>query len=110
MSVPRARLLDLMKVRHFQEPNQSSTNHSQARCEVFATNYNPDGVRMGNKVLRQRLRGPALASWYPRKTVGVSDVMKLHPKLTTWNDKEQDRREYIEEYDIEPFVATRLDS
>ncbi|RYP53005.1 hypothetical protein DL769_010583 [Monosporascus sp. CRB-8-3] len=38
MVVPRSRLLDLMKA---------------------------NGVRMGNKILRQRLRGPSLVKYYP---------------------------------------------
>ncbi|KAL6860309.1 hypothetical protein ACO1O0_004336 [Amphichorda felina] len=82
MSVPRARLLDLMKT----------------QCQVFATTYNPEGIRLGNKVLRQRLRGPALAAYYPRKTATIKDVKRVFgPQLTTWDDAEEDRFEYIEE-------------
>ncbi|KAK3997177.1 mitochondrial ribosomal subunit S27-domain-containing protein [Cladorrhinum sp. PSN332] len=51
MSVPRARLLSLMK----------------AQCELFSTTYNPEGIRLGNKILRQRLKGPSLAAYYPKK-------------------------------------------
>ncbi|KAF4126421.1 Mitochondrial ribosomal subunit S27 [Geosmithia morbida] len=87
MSVPRARALDLMK----------------AQCQVFATTYNPQGIRMGNKVLRQRLRGPALAAYYPRKAVTIKDVKRIFgPHLTTWDDAEEDRFEYIEEYELRP--------
>ncbi|RCI16173.1 hypothetical protein L249_2359 [Ophiocordyceps polyrhachis-furcata BCC 54312] len=82
MSVPRARLLDLMK----------------AQCQIFATTYNPDGVRMGNKVLRQRLKGPALAAYYPRKLATIKDVKReFGPHLTTWDEDEEDRFDYIEE-------------
>ncbi|EFY95725.1 hypothetical protein MHUMG1_08092 [Metarhizium humberi] len=82
MSVPRARLLDLMK----------------AQCQVFATTYNPEGVRMGNKVLRQRLKGPALAAYYPRKVATIKDVKReFGPVLATWDEAEEDRFEYIEE-------------
>ncbi|KAG5917727.1 hypothetical protein E4U61_002463 [Claviceps capensis] len=82
MSVPRARLLDLMK----------------ARCQVFATNFNPEGVRMGNKVLRQRLRGPSLVTYYPPKVATVKDLNReFGPHLQTWDDAEQDRLEYIDE-------------
>lgn len=70
----------------------------QAQCEVFQTNYNPEGVRMGNKVLRQRLRGPALAAYYPRKLATIKDVKaEFGPDLATWDDAEEDRFEYIEE-------------
>lgn len=100
MSVPRARLLDLMKVWIVQLIHSFliETNRVQAQCQVFATNFNPEGVRMGNKVLRQRLRGPALAAYYPRKLATIKDVKAAFgPSLTTWDDAEEDRFEYIEE-------------
>ncbi|PFH59080.1 hypothetical protein XA68_12820 [Ophiocordyceps unilateralis] len=82
MSVPRARLLDLLK----------------AQCQIFATTYNPEGIRMGNKVLRQRLKGPALSSYYPRKLATIKDVKReFGPHLTTWDEAEEDRLDYIEE-------------
>ncbi|PHH65187.1 hypothetical protein CDD81_3318 [Ophiocordyceps australis] len=82
MSVPRARLLDLMK----------------AQCKIFATVYNPEGTRTGNKVLRQRLRGPALAAYYPRKTASIDDVNReFGPDLETWDDNVEDRLEHLEE-------------
>ncbi|KAK5997123.1 Mitochondrial 37S ribosomal protein S27 [Cladobotryum mycophilum] len=82
MSVPRARILELMK----------------AQCQVFATTYNPEGKRMGNKILRQRLKGPALAAYYPRKLATIKDVKReFGPVLGTWDESEEDRFEYIEE-------------
>ncbi|PHH89791.1 hypothetical protein CDD83_5252 [Cordyceps sp. RAO-2017] len=70
----------------------------KAQCQVFATIYNPEGIRMGNKVLRQRLRGPAMAEYYPRKTATISDVNReFGPVLTTWDEEEEDRLEHIEE-------------
>ncbi|KZZ98617.1 Ribosomal protein S27/S33, mitochondrial [Moelleriella libera RCEF 2490] len=82
MSVPRSRVLDLIK----------------AQCQVFATIYNPEGVRMGNKILRQRLKGPAMASYYPRKLASVKDVKReFGPILATWDEAEEDRFEYIDE-------------
>ncbi|PHH81617.1 hypothetical protein CDD82_310 [Ophiocordyceps australis] len=82
MSVPRARLLDLMK----------------AQCKIFATAYNPEGTRTGNKILRQRLRGPALAAYYPRKTVTIDDVNReFGPELETFDDDAEDRLEHLEE-------------
>ncbi|TFB05457.1 Mitochondrial 37S ribosomal protein S27 [Trichoderma ghanense] len=82
MSVPRERLVALMK----------------AQCQVFASTFNPEGIRMGNKVLRQRLKGPALAAYYPRKLASIKDVKReFGPVLATWDDAEEDRFEYIEE-------------
>lgn len=55
---------------------------------------------MGNKVLRQRLKGPAVAAYYPRKLATIKDVKKeFGPTLATWDDAEEDRFQYIEEYD-----------
>lgn len=54
---------------------------------------------MGNKVLRQRLKGPALAAYYPRKVATIKDVKReFGPVLATWDEAEEDRFEYIEEY------------
>lgn len=33
---------------------------------------------MGNKVLRQRLKGPALAAYYPRKMSTLKDLRKAY--------------------------------
>jgi hypothetical protein len=52
---------------------------------------------MGNKVLRQRLRGPALAAYYPRKLVSLKDIKReFGPHLTSWDEEEEDRLEHIE--------------
>ncbi|KAI6491965.1 hypothetical protein MCOR11_006864 [Pyricularia oryzae] len=82
MSVPRARLLQLMK----------------AQCEVFSTAYNPEGVRTGNKILRQRLRGPALTAYYPRRVVTLRDLRKeLGQEFMIEDEAEEDRLLKIEE-------------
>ncbi|MCJ1340392.1 mitochondral 37S ribosomal protein S27 [Bachmanniomyces sp. S44760] len=78
MSVPRSRVLDLMKV----------------QSRIFGTIYNPQGLRTGNKVLRQRLKGPQVAAYYPRRTVTIKDLQKVFWKkfeLETWDDDEEDR-------------------
>ncbi|KAG9243360.1 mitochondrial ribosomal subunit S27-domain-containing protein [Calycina marina] len=62
MSVPRTRLLDLMKV----------------QCRIFSHTFNPEGLRLGNKVLRQRLKGPVLAAYYPRKISTLKDLRKAY--------------------------------
>ncbi|KAH8907209.1 hypothetical protein BR93DRAFT_928082 [Coniochaeta sp. PMI_546] len=81
MSVPRTRILDLMKV----------------RCQIFSTTFNPEGIRTGNKILRQRLKGPALGSYYPRKMSTVQDMIKEFApyELVVDNEEEDDRLEHI---------------
>lgn len=105
MTVPRTRLLDLAKVCLSIVPSRSSSFADsiplfQAQCRIFAQNYNPDAIRTGNKVLRQRLRGPALASYYPRRTVTFRDLQDAYSPLglETCNDKEENRLESIAKY------------
>jgi len=99
MSVPRARILDLMKASSaLPQPNATfSLTDLQVRCQVFSTTYNPEGIRTGNKILRQRLRGPALASYYPRKMSTVQDMIKEFApyELVVDNEEEDDRLEHI---------------
>ncbi|KAI1461042.1 mitochondrial ribosomal subunit S27-domain-containing protein [Annulohypoxylon moriforme] len=80
-AVTRARLLNLTK----------------AQCEIFSTTYNPDGIRMGNLILRQRLRGPTLAKYYPPRGPTINTLEKAfkHLHLETINEKEEDRIEHL---------------
>lgn len=66
---------------------------------------------MGNKILRQRLRGPALAAYYPRKVVTIRDLMKeFAPELETFDEDEDDRLENIEAYVLQAGMrAAQLD-
>ncbi|KAL4949949.1 mitochondrial ribosomal subunit S27-domain-containing protein [Aspergillus filifer] len=82
MATRYSRLLDLAKV----------------QCRVFSMNFNPEGLRLGNKVLRQRLRGPTLAAWYPQKTVSFRDLRGMCKSLglTTFDEAEDDREEAIQ--------------
>lgn len=104
MSVPRSRLVDLMKVRNLRYAShecrfalRQMLSSVQAQCQVFATTFNPEGVRMGTKVLRQRLKGPAVAAYYPRRTATLVDLKKMFPALQPTDEVEEDRLEHIEE-------------
>lgn len=72
----------------------------QTQCRIFSLNYNPDRLRLGNKVLRQRLRGPTLASWYPKQTVSFRQLQNSYKQfgLTTFDEAEDDREEAIQVY------------
>jgi hypothetical protein len=72
--------------------------------------FNPDGLRLGNKVLRQRLRGPTLAAWYPKKTVSFRDLRDaIKPLgLTTFDEAEDDREEAIQMYVSHNVLLARL--
>lgn len=61
-------------------------------------NFNPDRKRLGNKVLRQRLKGPVLAAYYPRKTVSFKDLQSIYRPigLDTVEEVEAARLDYVE--------------
>ncbi|TAQ90794.1 hypothetical protein B7494_g843 [Chlorociboria aeruginascens] len=81
MSVARSRLLDLMKV----------------QCRIFATTFNPDALRLGNKILRQRLRGPALAAYYPRRVATFKDLQRAYPDFDMYDEDEEERLVHVAE-------------
>lgn len=64
MSVPMTRIRALQKV----------------RCAVFNSVFNPNNLRLGNKVLRQRLRGPSVASYYPPRVGTFRQLKNLYPE------------------------------
>jgi hypothetical protein len=119
MSIPRERLLALLEVSLFcataisnplsvclvgsrtaRRLTVATFASCQKKCQIWATTFNPNGMRMGNKVLRAKLRGPGLAGYYPRRVVTMRDFQKQLEKLSlTFDDeKEDDRLEKIEEY------------
>jgi len=79
MSVARSRIFELLKV----------------QCRIFSHTYNPERLRTGNKVLRERLRGPAVAAYYPPRNPTMKDLLKLYPDMETWDEDEEDRLESI---------------
>ncbi|KAF4303619.1 Ribosomal protein S27/S33 mitochondrial [Botryosphaeria dothidea] len=79
MSVPRSRVIDLLR----------------AQCKVFNTVFNPTGARLGTKVLRERLKGPSVASYYPRRIGTFNDLAKLYPEWEGLDVVEWDRQEKV---------------
>lgn len=59
----------------------SAHSYVQVQCEIFSTTFNPNGVRMGNKVLRQRLRGPTMAKYYPQRGPDLNTLFKEFKSL-----------------------------
>lgn len=50
-------------------------------------------------MLRQRLKGPALAAYYPRKMATFKDLQKVYgPEFETYDEVEEDRLEKIKMY------------
>lgn len=71
----------------------------QVQCRIFSSTYNPQRLRTGNRVLRQRLRGPSVASYYPRRVATIKDLQEAYKtfdeELETWDDDEEDRLEHL---------------
>ncbi|KAF2181858.1 cora-domain-containing protein [Zopfia rhizophila CBS 207.26] len=80
MAVPRSRVLDLMKV----------------QCHIFNTTFNPNRLRLGTKILHERLKGPSVASYYPPRIGTVKQLRRLYPEYEIWDDKEQDWLEHMQ--------------
>lgn len=103
MAVARTLALRLMEVRY---PSRSTIKPSQrtcpsneippqTQCAIFNTTYNPSALRTGNSVLRQRLRGPSMAAYYPRRVARFADLQKAYPGFETYDDFEEDRIESV---------------
>ncbi|KAK2825688.1 hypothetical protein FQN49_007465 [Arthroderma sp. PD_2] len=86
MAAPRSRMLDLLK----------------AQCRIFSHNFNPQNLRLGNKILRQRLRGAALAAYYPRKSVTFRDLEDAYRPmgLETFDPEKLFHEEMSQMYDL----------
>lgn len=106
MSVPQSRILDLLKVLHLSTTpaavipiTKLTPPTPQVQCRVFSSTYNPLRLRTGNRVLRQRLRGPSIASYYPRRVATIKDLQKAYKsfdeELETWDEYEEDRLEHL---------------
>ncbi|KAH0294543.1 hypothetical protein KCU62_g85, partial [Aureobasidium sp. EXF-3399] len=67
----------------------------ETQCAIFNTTYNPSALRTGNSVLRQRLRGPSMAAYYPRRVARFADLQKAYPGFETYDDFEEDRIESV---------------
>ncbi|RMZ06763.1 hypothetical protein D0864_02150 [Hortaea werneckii] len=105
MSVPRQRVLDLMKVSRRPAPdkvhsipkkNDPNPLPPQVQSRIFSTIFNPAAQRLGNKVLRQRLRGPSLAAYYPRRVATFKNLRALYPNHELYDEDEEDRLEHIQ--------------
>ncbi|KAH0612230.1 uncharacterized protein LAJ45_06529 [Morchella importuna] len=80
MPPTRERLLELAKV----------------SCRIFSTTFNPTNARTGNKVLRQRLKGPTLLEYYPRRIATFKDLKRHFPMMEFYDHEEAQRLQDLE--------------
>jgi len=68
---------------------------SKVQARIYGHTFNPACTRTGNKVLRERLKGPAVASYYPPRSATLKEMMAFYPQLETYDEKEADRIDSI---------------
>ncbi|KAF9346881.1 hypothetical protein BGX26_001618 [Mortierella sp. AD094] len=65
---------------------------------IFGNVYNPQGIRTGNKILRQRLVGPTINSYYPNvKQIKLREITKMAPEMNLVDQGEKVRLEDLAE-------------
>ncbi len=62
---------------------------NQVQCRVFNTTYNPQRIRLGSRILHQRLKGPSVASYYPPRVGTISQLRKLYPENELVDEDEE---------------------
>ncbi|KAF2106747.1 mitochondrial ribosomal subunit S27-domain-containing protein [Lophiotrema nucula] len=80
MAVPRSRVLDLLKV----------------QCRIFNTTYNPQALRMGTRILHERLKGDAVAEYYPPRIGTIKQLRLLYPDYEVRDEKEDEWLEHMQ--------------
>ncbi|KAF9575984.1 hypothetical protein EC968_000947 [Mortierella alpina] len=80
-------------------PNASKlTLLSKLSCAIFGNVYNPQGIRTGNKILRQRLVGPTINSYYPNvKQIKIREITRMAPEMNLIDQEEKTRLEDLAE-------------
>lgn len=89
----------LQTPKHPCQPCDPNTKSPQLQSVIFSTTFNPRQQRLGNKVLRQRLKGPTVAAYYPRRSTTVDDMLHTFRQrfnLDGYNPDEEERLENVE--------------
>ncbi|EPS38944.1 hypothetical protein H072_7272 [Dactylellina haptotyla CBS 200.50] len=69
-------------------------------CRIFNTTFNPNGERTGNKILRERLKGPTLLEYYPKEQFSMREFVRGFPDLGISDEKEEYRVQQVEEHKL----------
>lgn len=64
---------------------------TKLRSTVFETTYNPESLRTGSKVLKARLRGPAMLRYYGERISGWAGLNAAVPGLELKDIAEETR-------------------
>ncbi|KAG0641987.1 mitochondrial ribosomal subunit S27-domain-containing protein [Tuber brumale] len=73
-------------------PRERLQKLAKTSARIFSTTYNPHNLRTGNRVLRERLKGPTLLDYYlPGRRVGVVDLRRHFPMMSFVDEGERQR-------------------
>lgn len=65
---------------------------AKIRAGIFGTTFNPEGVRTGAKILRKRLVGPTVASYYKNADIiKFKHLKSLYPQFNFVDEDEEYR-------------------
>lgn len=79
-------------------PAAKLTLLNKISCAIFGNVYNPQGIRTGNKILRQRLVGPTVNSYYPNvKQIKLREITRMAPEMNLIDQEEKTRLEDLSE-------------
>ncbi|KAL1920642.1 mitochondrial 37S ribosomal protein mS33 [Calcarisporiella thermophila] len=69
---------------------------AELTASLFHNVYNPTGARTGNRILRERLKGPTFQKYYPPALIKFRDVKAAFPDMQLVDIYEEQRLEEIE--------------
>ncbi|PUU77926.1 mitochondrial ribosomal subunit S27-domain-containing protein [Tuber borchii] len=73
-------------------PRERLQELAKTSARIFSTTYNPHNARTGNRILRERLRGPTLLDYYfPGRRFGVVDLRRHFPMMSFVDEDERQR-------------------
>ncbi|CAG8529527.1 13906_t:CDS:2 [Ambispora leptoticha] len=64
---------------------------AQLTANIFHRAYNPTGQRVGGKILRKQLIGPAIIKWYPRQLIPFRRLRLALPEVELVDAREKQR-------------------
>lgn len=109
MPPTRERLLELAKVTYRLGYMSCLCLHElQVSCRIFSTTFNPNNIRTGNKILRQRLKGPTFLEYYPRRVVTFKDLKRSFPMLQFRDVDEEQRVRDVAAYGTLPLYSGQI--
>jgi len=71
---------------------------NQERTQLFKHTYNPKALRLGNKILKMRMRAQAIENYYPQEFKFTPRILgRLFPGLTFQDEEREQWEEDVEE-------------